>query len=879
MSSGLSDDVRAQFLRFFEDRGHRRVASAGLVPIDDPTLLFTSAGMVPFKPYFMGRAVPPAPRLTTAQRCFRTTDIDSVGDISHNTFFEMLGNFSIGDYFKSDAIPWAWELVTRGFGLPKERLWNTVYTDDDEAFDLWVKQGQRPERVLRYSEADGNYWLSGDIGPCGPCSEIFYDFGEELGCGPDCEPKHDCPRFLEIWNLVFMAFYQEAPGKRTPLPKKNVDTGAGLERITRVLAAVPSSYDTDVFQPILSTIGGVTGAEYGRDDDTTRLMRIIADHTRAVTFLIADGVLPANEKQGYVVRRLIRRMMYSGRLLGHEGPFLGTIADAVIDRLGDVYPIARQQQENIRAALLAEERRFGATLEAGTERLEALIADLSGKGDALPGEEVFRLYGTYGIPLELTEEIAARHGLRIDREGFEHELEAERQRSQAEGKFRDEVVSEARVRLAGAGRGGRFVGYETLRTETSIEGILAGSELLERAHAGRQVQVVLHETPFYPEGGGQVGDAGEIRTESGTVRVEDTRRDEGLILHSGVVVDGTIALEQRAEAIVDTARRQNTTLNHSGTHLLHASLRAVLGSHVRQMGSLVAPERLRFDYQQPEAPTAEQRLAVERLVNEKIRQDIPITTRVMNREAALGEGVLAFFGDKYGDEVRVVEMNDGSHRFSAELCGGTHVHETGEIGMLLLVGDASIGAGIRRVEALTGSHAERYVEHQIHRLERIAQTLGTQPEGIEARLESLMADLDRARKQQAETQRQSGRQTADELAGAAERVGDVGVVAARVDGIGIDGMREIGDGIRQKLHRAAIVLGSAGDGRVQCVVMVSPELAPPLDAREILNQGLATAGVRGGGRPQLAQGGGTNPAALDQALAAARQFIKERLSG
>jgi len=875
----LSDDLRSQFLRFFEDRGHRRIASAGLVPIDDPTLLFTSAGMVPFKPYFMGRDLPPAPRLTTAQRCFRTTDIDSVGDISHNTFFEMLGNFSIGDYFKSDAIPWAWELVTRGFGLPKERLWNTVYTDDDEAFELWLKQGQRPDRILRYGEEEGNYWLSGDVGPCGPCSEIFYDFGEELGCGPSCEPKHDCPRFLEIWNLVFMAFYQEAPGKRTPLPKKNVDTGAGLERITRVLAGVPSSYDTDVFQPILRTIGSVTGAEYGSDPDTTRLMRIIADHGRAATFLIADGVLPTNEGRGYVLRRLIRRMMYSGRLLGREGPFLSTVADAVIDRLGEVYPVARQQRENIHAALLAEERRFGATLEAGSERLEALIADLQGRGDALPGEEVFRLYSTYGIPLELTEEIAARHGLRIDREGFERELEAERQRSQAEGKFRDEVISEARVRLAGAGRGGRFVGYETLRAETTIEGILSGSELLERAQAGQRVEVVLSETPFYPEGGGQVGDAGEIRTESGTLRVEDTRRDEGLILHIGVVAEGTIALGQRARAEVDAARRQNTTLNHSGTHLLHASLRSILGSHVRQMGSLVAPERLRFDYQQSESPTLEQRLAVERLVNEKIRQDIPIVTKVMNREAALGEGVLAFFGDKYGDEVRVVEMNDGTHRFSAELCGGTHVHETGEIGMLLLVGDASIGAGVRRVEAVTGGHAERYVEQQLHRLERIAQTLGTQPEGIEARIESLLQDLDRARKLQAETQRQSGRQTATELAASAERIGDAGIVAARVDGNSMDGMREIGDGIRQKLHRAAIVLGSATDGRVQCMVMVSPELAPPLDAREILNQGLAPAGVRGGGRPQLAQGGGNDPAALDQALAAARQFIKERLSG
>jgi len=441
----ISDDLREQFLRFFGERGHLKRDSAPLVPIGDPTLLFTSAGMVPFKPYFMGREAAPAPRMVSVQRCFRTTDIDEVGDISHNTFFEMLGNFSVGDYFKEQAIPWAWELITRVYGIPKERLWNTVYTDDDEAFDLWVQQGQLPERIYRYGEADGNYWLSGDIGPCGPCSELFYDWGEEFGCGPDCEPKHDCGRFLEIWNLVFMAFYQEAPGKRTPLPKKNVDTGMGLERLTRVVAQVPSAYDTDLFQPILAAIKRVTSPARWEEPDAIRMMRAIADHARAVTFLIADGVLPANEKQGYVVRRLIRRSVYYGRLLGRGEPFLGEIAAAVLERFARYYPLIDEQRDNILSTLLSEERRFGETLEAGITRLDALIGRLSGNSDALPGEEVFRLYSTYGLPRELIDEIARAHGLSVDLAGFEQELEQERERNRAQGRFRGEALSESRL--------------------------------------------------------------------------------------------------------------------------------------------------------------------------------------------------------------------------------------------------------------------------------------------------------------------------------------------------------------------------------------------------------------------------------------------------
>jgi len=872
-----SDQLRERFLRFFVDRGHRRIDSAPLVPIGDPTLLFTSAGMVQFKPYFTGRAVPPALRMTSVQRCFRTTDIDVVGDGSHHTFFEMLGNFSVGDYFKPDAVRWAWEFVTGELGIAKDRLWNTVYNDDQVAFDLWLEVGQKPERILRYGEAEGNFWSAGPVGPCGPCSEIFFDWGEEYGCGPTCEPAHDCPRFLEIWNLVFMSLYQDESGQRTQLPKANIDTGAGLERITRVLNSAPSTYETDLFTPIIQVLEHTVGATYGADIDTTRMMRTIVDHARAVTFLIADGVLPSNEGRGYVVRRLIRRSVYYGRLLGRTEPFLSNIAGAVIERMARFYPHLEEQRGSIETTLSSEERRFGETLESGITRLDGLIARLEGQGDALPGEEVFRLYSTYGVPKELTAEIAGRHGLHIDEAGFDRELARERDDSRRQGRFRAEMVSQSRLEFAAAGHGGRFIGYETLSAETAVTGIFNNGSMVERASAGERVELVLAETPFYPEGGGQVGDQGEIRSETGAVRVDDTQRDEGLLLHAGTVIAGTVAVGQPIQARVDAERRQNTMRNHTGTHLLHAALREVLGKHVRQMGSLVAPDRLRFDYQQPQAPAPEQRLQVERLVNEKIRADIPVVTRVMQKDAALGEGVMAFFGDKYGDEVRVVEMAGSEHRFSAELCGGTHVDDTGEIGLLLLINDASIGSGVRRVEALTGLHAERYVEQQVALIDRLARSLGTAPAVLEARVESLVADLEAARREYAATQRQSGRQLADELIASAERVGTTAVVARRTEAVSIDAMREIGDLIKQKLHSAVVVLGAVIGGKPQCVVMLTPDLLPRLNARELLTKGLSTAGVRGGGRADYAQGGGNNAAGLDQAIDEARRLVKESL--
>jgi alanyl-tRNA synthetase len=675
-----------------------------------------------------------------------------------------------------------------------------------------------------------------------------------------------------------MSMYQDEHRERTPLPKANIDTGAGLERITRVLEDSASSYETDLFDPILRAISDAIGVEYGKDEESTRMIRVIADHARAVTFLIADGVLPTNEGRGYVVRRLVRRSVYYGRVLSAEGPFLARVADAVIDRMKRYYPFLDEQRTNVHSALTGEERRFGDTLEAGIARLDGLIASLQGQADALPGDEVFRLYSTYGVPLEVTEEIAEQHGMTIDREGFERELERERERSRAGGEFLAEATSHARLKLGGAGRGGRFIGYESLQVGTAITGIFAGSEVLDRANAGQQVQVVLDATPFYPEGGGQVGDAGEIRTDSGVARVTDTQRDEGLILHEASVVEGTIAVQQLVTATVDPIRRQNTTRNHTGTHLLHAALREVLGRHVRQMGSLVAPDRLRFDYQQPQAPTNQQRLEVEHLVNEKIREDIPVATKVMNKEAALGEGVLAFFGDKYGDEVRVVEMVDSGHRFSAELCGGTHVDETGELGLLLLVNDASIGAGVRRVEALTGSSAERYIEEQLARIDRLSRTLGVPPTGLEARVEGLVAELEAVRRQQALMQREAGRQNADSLVASAERIGGAALIIARVNAPNVESLRQIGDVVRQKVGSSVVVLTGASGKKPPAMVMVSSDLSQKVKAADVLNKGLVAAEARGGGRPELAQGGINNPAALDRAFEDARRLVKELLS-
>ncbi|MCH7836407.1 MAG: alanine--tRNA ligase, partial [Chloroflexi bacterium] len=682
-----SEEIREAFLRFFEERSHKRMPGAPLVPPGDPTLLFTSAGMVQFKPYFMGQAKPPHPRLATVQKCFRTSDIDSVGDASHLTFFEMLGNFSVGDYFKAEAIPWAWEFVTskEWLGLDSDRLWAAVYLDDDEAFDLW-RQFLPAQRIRRYGE-EHNYWFSGEVGPCGPCSELHYDLGPQFGCGPQCEPGHEeCDRFLEIWNLVFMSFFCDGE-KRDPLPSTNIDTGAGLERMTvaslfeskewKDKSKLPSVYNTDLFAPIIRRIEELSGKRYGRDGVTDRAMRIVAEHARAVTFLIGDErtpVVPSNEERGYAVRRVLRRAVYFGRrYLGLEQPFLIDIAETTIRGMSGAYPELKGQRKFVMDILAPEEHRFEETLSRGLEMLEAALAEY-GKTKEVPGEAAFLLHDTYGFPLELTAEIARERGITVDVAGFEAEMEKQRGRARAAGKGA-ETAAAAQAYAALGDIETAFRGYETLEIATTVlallkqrrDGASAPSradlkggpyEAVETADAPAEVELFLAETPFYPEGGGQVGDCGEIIGPNGRVAVEDTQTvAERLIVHRGRVVEGRIAVGDAVTARVEPQHRQDTMRNHTGTHLLHAALRVVLGTHVRQSGSLVAPDHLRFDFTHTEPLTEEQIAEVQRLVNDKIRQDLPVETRQTSYDQAMSEGVLAFFGEKYGEEVRVVEVN------------------------------------------------------------------------------------------------------------------------------------------------------------------------------------------------------------------------------
>jgi len=886
-----SSQIRESFLRFFEERGHRRLPSAPLVPIGDPTLLFTSAGMVPFKPYFMGQAQPPHSRLTTVQKCFRTTDIDSVGDTSHLTFFEMLGNFSIGDYFKAEAIAWAWEYVTTVLGLERERLWAAVYLDDDEAFELWRKVGVPQERIRRYGE-EHNFWFSGPVGPCGPCSEIHYDFGPEFGCGPHCEPSHDCGRFLEIWNLVFMTYFRQADGSYTPLPRKNIDTGAGLERLASVAlfqsegwdrSRRPSVYDTDVFRPILARVEALSGHRYGRAEATDRALRIVAEHGRAVTFLLGDErtpVVPSNEERGYVVRRVLRRAIYFGyRYLGLEEPFLHRVAEAVIDAMGGVYPELQRQRQFVLHNVQQEEERFRITLERGLQLLEERLAAAR---DVLPARDAFELHDTYGFPVELTREIARERGLQVDEEGFQRLMEEQRERARAAAKGA-EATATAQAYASLADVETPFIGYDTLEAPARVLAIVArrdGSPTrADRLSSPAEVEVVLSQTPFYPEGGGQVGDRGEILGPHGRVQVQDTQRvGERIIVHRGLLTEGTLAEGEEVLARVDRQHREDTMRNHTGTHLLHAALRHVLGTHVRQAGSLVAPDRLRFDFTHPQALSAEEIAEVEALVNEKIRQNLPVEVRYTTFQQAMEEGALAFFGEKYGEEVRLVEINTVTPRFSLELCGGTHCHRTGDVGAFVIVGESAVAAGIRRIEALTGRGAVEFVRRTLDQLEALAARLGTSPQGLAARLESLLEEQDALRRRIRELERSLATgPSAERLLERSQQVDGVRLVAARVEVPSMDALRYLGDALRQQMGSGVAVLGAIIDGRPSFLTVVTRDLTSRLHAGELVRRLAALAGGGGGGRPDLGQGGGKDVARLDEALARAGEIVRQML--
>ena len=891
-------ELREAFLRFFEERGHRRVSGAPLVPPGDPTLLFTSAGMVQFKPYFVGQSKPPHPRLASVQKCFRTTDIESVGDTSHLTFFEMLGNFSVGDYFKVEMVPWAWEFVTDVLKLPPERLWASVYLDDQEAYELWRKVGLPEERIVRYGD-EHNYWFSGEIGPCGPCSEIYYDFGEQFGCGPSCEPSHECGRFLEIWNLVFMSYYCDGE-KRMPLPSKNIDTGSGLERVASVLlfesegwdkSRLASPYDTDLFAPVVRRIEGLSGKRYGEDEKTDRAMRIVAEHARAVTMLIGDErtpVLPSNEERGYVVRRMLRRAVYFGRRhLGIEEPFMAKLAEAAVETMAPSYPELGEHGAFIAEIVAPEERRFDETLSRGVEMLEDLLANQRARG-VLSGADAFLLHDTYGFPVELTREIGAEQGLSVDEAGFEAEMERQRERARSDAFLKAGIASAVVGALPAVLTGEMittFAGYERLDLSSRVIALIGSGEPpkpLRHARPGATVDVLLAETPFYPEGGGQVGDRGEITGPNGRVVIEDTQRvAERLIVHRGHVVEGRFAVGDEVTARVDPQHRADTMRNHTATHLLHAALRKVLGTHVKQAGSLVAPERLRFDFTHTEPVSREQLAEAERLVNEKVRENVPVHIRLTTFDQAMSEGVLAFSGDKYGEEVRVVEVNTVVPRFSAELCGGTHCERTGDVGLVIVTGESSIGAGMRRIEALSGRGAEERVRALQTEADEIARKLGVPREALLARVDAWAAERESQRRQIERLQRSlASAPRMEEVVAAAVDVDGVKVLASQVDLPSVDALRYSVDAVRKAMPSGVAVIGSVIDGRPQFIAIVSSDVIPKGPrAGEILKRVAAVAGGGGGGRPEMAQGGGKDASKIAAALAVVPDAVREMLSG
>jgi alanyl-tRNA synthetase len=827
-------------------------------------------------PYFLGVETPPSRRLTSAQKCFRTTDIDKVGNERTLTFFEMLGNFSVGDYFKRGAIELAWEFLTQVVRLPAERLHPTVHPEDKEAPKLWSEIAGIPdESIVRLED---NWWgPPGDSGPCGPDSEIYYDRGVEHGCGrADCKPGCECERFLEIWNLVFMEFYQDLDGSRTPLPRKNIDTGLGLERLTMVLQGKESVFDTDSFRVIIDRVAALANTTYGKDEKTDISLRVITDHARALVFLAADGVLPSNEGRGYIFRRILRRAVRHGRLLGLDKPFLAEAADTVINLMRGQYVELGQQRDRIMEILSLEEKKFGLTLNAGLSLLNNMLEDLKRQGrTVLSGEDAFKLYDTHGFPLELTQEVAAEHGFIIDVSGFEQSMQQQQERGRAASAFTrardDEALTEVLKRVGPTG----FTGYEGVTGTGKVVGLVVDGEEVESISAPQEALVVLDSTPFYAESGGQIGDRGDISGSMGVFQVEDTRRPlKGLIVHYGQISEGYMSVGDEVQANVNAQRREDTMRNHSATHLLHKALRDIIGPQVEQRGSLVEPERLRFDFASPRALTATEIAKVDDQVNRWIRQDLPVRTKIMPLKDALETGAMALFGEKYEGEVRVVTMGK-----SVELCGGTHCSATGQIGLYVTTQETSIAAGVRRIEALTGRGAETYLRKRSALVEAISAKLQTQPDMLESRVDQLTQELAIERRQVAQFQREAALRQAEELAQKAQEVSGVPVVATTVDVPDDKVLREMGDMVLKRLGRPGVVVlaGNFGD-RVGIQVSVSPELTRRgLHAGKIAGAVGQRLGGRGGGRPESAQGGGKNKAELGAALDMVAKLVSEAL--
>ncbi|MBK9326273.1 MAG: alanine--tRNA ligase [Thiobacillaceae bacterium] len=869
-----SSEIRRQFLDYFAGKGHTPVASSPLIPGNDPTLLFTNAGMVQFKDVFLGRESRPYARAASSQRCVRAggkhNDLENVGYTArHHTFFEMLGNFSFGDYFKLDAIRYAWEFLTVTLAIPKEKLWVTVYQDDDEAYAIWADEiGVPKDRITRIGDKAGqkyhsdNFWQMGDTGPCGPCTEIFYDHGPEVAGGPPGTPEEDGDRYIEIWNLVFMQYNRDEAGVMQPLPKPSVDTGMGLERISAVMQHVHSNYEIDLFQALIQAAMRETGAT----DAGNNSLKVIADHIRACSFLIVDGVIPGNEGRGYVLRRVIRRAIRHGYKLGCKTPFFHKLVADLAAVMGEAYPELVAARDRVTAVLKQEEERFAETLENGMGVLETAMAS---EDRMLDGETVFKLYDTFGFPLDLTADIARERGITVDFAGFEAAMEQQRERARAASKF---TMGKG---LAFSGEKTEFVGYDRLEQEGRIVALYKDGGQVGEIHAGDVAVVVLDRTPFYAESGGQAGDVGEIASGHGSFTVEDTQKIQADVFgHTGKLAAGKLAVGDTVTARVDTEARQRAAYNHSATHLMHAALRGVLGSHVVQKGSLVNAERTRFDFAHPQPVTLEEIKRIEDLVNAEIRRNNRVETRLMKHEDAIKAGAMALFGEKYGDEVRVVGMGE----FSTELCGGTHVKRTGDIGLFKVVAEGGVAAGIRRIEAVTGPGAVAAVQEQEGALREVADRLKAQPGEVAARIQQIQEQVRTLEKELARYKSKLAGSQSDDLLAQAIEICGIKVLAATIEGADAKALREMADKLRDKLKSCALVLGSAVDGKVALIAAVTADLTAKVKAGELVNFVAGQVGGKGGGKPDLAQAGGTEPEKLPAALRSVTDWVRGKLN-
>lgn len=866
-----SAEIRDAFLKYFESQEHTIVSSSSLVPGNDPTLLFTNAGMVQFKDVFLGGDKRNYARATSSQRCVRAggkhNDLENVGYTArHHTFFEMLGNFSFGDYFKRDAIKFAWQFLTEVLGLPEERLWVTVHISDDEAADIWLKEmGVSAERFSRLDE--DNFWQMGDTGPCGPCSEIFYDHGEDVPGGPPGSEDDDLDRYIEIWNLVFMQYERSADGTMEPLPKPSIDTGMGLERIAAVMQGVHSNYEIDLFQALLKAAAEITGTS----DLENKSLRVIADHIRSCSFLIVDGVLPSNEGRGYVLRRIIRRAIRHGHKLGQTQTFFHKLVAALVAEMGEAYPELTKAQAQVEKVLLAEEQQFEKTLDKGMTVLDAALAEL--KGNVIPGEVVFTLYDTYGFPVDLTNDIARERELSLDIEGYEEAMNAQRQRARAAGSFKVDYTQQ--LQLEGKTD---FTGYENTCSAGNVVALVKGGDVTDAissdGSSGEEAVVVLDQTPFYAESGGQVGDSGYLRANGVVFEVQDCQKQGNHYLHIGLLSSGTITTGQQLEAEVDDQVRQATSLNHSATHILHAALREILGDHVTQKGSLVDSKRLRFDFSHFEAVSPEQLKAIERRVNVEIRRNSAVETDICDMEAAQQKGAMALFGEKYGDEVRVLTMGEG---YSVELCGGIHASRTGDIGLMRIISETGIAAGVRRIEAVTGEQALVYLDELEQQLDEIGKTLKTNRDNVAQKVTGLYAEAKELEKQNAQLKGKLASSAGSDLASQAKDIQGVKVLSASVEGVDPKALRDTVDQLKNKLESGVVLLAAPGDDKVALVAGVTKDVTDRVKAGELMQFVAAQLGGKGGGRPDMAQGGGTDIAALPEAIDSVFNWVEAKL--